>query len=805
MILMSHAHPLSLAGRTGRRSLGGAAGLALALAAPLHGTVEVNVTRVGFPTLRTGAVVRPGAWAPVIVDVALTGPQQAFDGTLRVAQFDGDGDRCYDRVDVHLRAETGGNQRVYLYVPMNLSRERGALSVEVIGPEGEAVEVLCQGELTYLAAASQELQTIADDDLLILSMSTGAIGRVQDLLGPENTAQFTRELHVGHMSPLDLPELWIGLEGVDYIVWDDARPDELTERQLAALLEWVRQGGTLLIAASRTASAVALSKPLNAVLPVDIGDVVPVEDLDLRYTLVGPVAPGEDATATFPYPVPVARCTLREGATSVAGDEVLGRGVLTRRRVARGQIIFSAITLRDLFTAPGGAAEFFRDLFCLLEQKDPTEVPVLAVSLFGNVISAVSFSRSASHYLLVAGLASIGYVALATFGSWGFLHRRGWTHHSWSVFALVALGASALAIASVQSLRGFGETLHQLSIVDADADEPYGHATVFLGLKTSSDKRLDLWLPSDRLLATEPGLTTCFLRPLPSPPDPGTALTSFADPEEYRLVPGSAVLDDVRVRATLKLLEGRWTGPMGGKLTGQVTVRNLRIIHGSHVVNNLGVDLRNCMLLQPIADLGEVQGDRSAQIYCYPIGTVPSDGTRIDLASRCFPPDDLREDSRIMLDSLLSEKQRAWSDKFRGILGGVGLGGAGDSGSALGEELSALLLLSTIGELSATSLSGMFDQWAGERTWSRDRLRSVDLRNQLRTDSVILIGFADAPGPARVFCREGDRGFRPLEPYPERSLAMYRIRIPAVVLDRQAETEADPVRRVKSVRENTTR
>ena len=183
--------------------------------------------------------------------------------------------------------------------------------------------------------------------------------------------------------------------------------------------------------------------------------------------------------------------------------------------------------------------------------------------------------------------------------------------------------------------------------------------------------------------------------------------------------------------------------------------------------------------------------------------------TRIDLAARCYPPGDPRERSRIMLDSTLDGRQREWSDKFRGILADVGFGGGPDSGYALGEEQSALLLVSTSGEFDPASLAGTVEVWRGTKTWSRDRLRRIDLRDQLRTDSVILIGFAGGPGPARLFRREGERDFRPLEPDPRKSLTMYRIRIPVTVQDRQAEpeteTETESVTRVKQVREKPTR
>ena len=101
--------------------------------------VEVNISHVGFPRVQGGDVIRSGVWIPIIVDLALA-EQTSFDGSVRTAQVDNDGDECFDTVDVHIRAETGGSQRVYLYVPANPLRNQERFFVEVRTADGEAVK-----------------------------------------------------------------------------------------------------------------------------------------------------------------------------------------------------------------------------------------------------------------------------------------------------------------------------------------------------------------------------------------------------------------------------------------------------------------------------------------------------------------------------------------------------------------------------------------------------------------------------------------------------------------------------------------
>jgi hypothetical protein len=124
------------------------------------------------------------------------------------------------------------------------------------------------------------------------------------------------------------------------------------------------------------------------------------------------------------------------------------------------------------------------------------------------------------------------------------------------------------------------------------------------------------------------------------------------------------------------------------------------------------------------------------------------------------------------------------------VFSGLGSGWGADRGPALGQEKNALLLLSTVGEHDPRQDTSITRAVFGPRTWSRDRLRRIDLGEQLMRDSVILVGFAADPGPVRLFRRAGDASFRRLEPDARHSWTMYRIRIP-VTLRKTAAEEAE--------------
>jgi len=129
--------------------------------------------------------------------------------------------------------------------------------------------------------------------------------------------------------------------------------------------------------------------------------------------------------------------------------------------------------------------------------------------------------------------------------------------------------------------------------------------------------------------------------------------------------------------------------------------------------------------------------------------------------------------------STLQVAQATWSRAFRSTLSNIGVGETVEASASLADVQKAMLLATTIGELNPEVLKGLSAQVTGvSQTWSRDRLRWLDVRSQLTRESAVLIGFAQDPGPTRLFRRSGDRRFRMIEPEHEYSWTMYRIRIP---------------------------
>lgn len=762
------------------------------------GKVDVNVTRVGFPSLSGDDVIRAGQWTPVVVDLALL-DEPAFDGRVRVGQLDLDGDEVFDSVEVHLNAEQGGTRRVLLLTLPNPVGSQGRFYVELHTMEGEAVPMVSQGEVTRRAKPAKQPVVIPDDDQVLLSVANGTVGRLADLVDLEQNDAYRRPVRVAHISPAELPDHWIGLESIDIIRWENANPSELSERQIQALLDWVEQGGRLLIMASPADGSFGSRKRLDAAMPVQLGDLITLATIGAMHERMMRRTSDEPPHPGFQPPATAIRCKARPSAVVLARDDAESSDLITQRALGRGTVIFCGITERNLFKAGGNAAEFYRILFQLSPIQANEQIPARDVSLFGFVSSAIAFTVSGGLYLGLAALFSLVYVSAATIGSWVFLNARGWRNHHWTAFALIAAAASTASVLGVNSIRGFGERLHQVSIIDAEGGEAFGYATTFFGYKTGSDRVLDLWMPADSLSASEPQATPCFLRPLPE----GTGIedrhAGYADPQEYRLLPANAAIKGVRIRGTLKQFEGRWQGRLPGKIQASIAIRfngalyDWRMTEDSYIVNDLGFTLHDCYLLQARYDsLAPVDRDerleksalRDDDIHAFYIGNLEADGKKFYPSARCYLPEPGQPEFRPLFDAKLSDAQKQWNRPFRRTFEQAGSEKERPLTFTFGEQQNALLLMSTIGEYDSTkSATTTMAQFVGVRTWSRDRLRQLDLRERLQRDCVYLIGFARDPGPVRLFRRQGERPFAALEPEKESSWTMYRIRIPVTLID----------------------
>ncbi len=743
--------------------------------------VIAEIVRVGFPSVggihQGRDLARSGAWTPIEVDLRIEG-QPSLEGWLRLSAADKDGDLCVDRQRVQLLAEQTNTRRYTLYT---LAGHQANFTIELIDDNNNRIQVETRGAASWEIEPAMRPETLHDNDYLVLSVSSETAGKIVDLQDISDI-QTSRPVLVAHMAPFDLPTLWLGLEAVDAIVWDDADPADLSIPQTKALIEWTRQGGTLVI--SSTDRTVELTKSAFAeLLPVRLGDVAVVDELPKTLRLMG-------SSTSFPAPVPVVACTLKEGAVAVVSDPVNGVDVpiVSRHLFGRGRVSFVAAKMRQVFRDENAnVKQFFIRVLELREEKS-TGGGTMRV-LFSEMDKWVGFSQVGALYLALALVFVAGYVLVSTFGSWAFLRQKKWTKHSWSTFAVLAGACCFLSVIGVQSVRGVGRKLLQLSVVDAQAGSSAAQATSYYGLKTSVFGKLDVWLPQDYPREDDPDLINCMLKPMPPIVTVTSSPKSFIDPARYSVKPSAARILDVPIRGTVKQFEGRWSGYLSGRVLADIRLEqgasesnaDVRVAANSTITNNLGVDIDHAYLVYSASDTHNRNGWvpiprlRSQDTYVIPIGRI-TEGETVMPAQTAYVDKSGVElaykdwSRKLNLDDILQRLSKQW-----GLAGGA-LTGLPEGWRQI-SRLEAAMFLATMFEEyypeQRTSGMGQFS----EMLFSLAHCRQLEIGGLVDRNNALLIAVTDAPGPAPLCVGSGD-DFERVEPTD--AYTMYRIRIPVV-------------------------
>ncbi len=795
--------------------------LALGATSLARAAVVGKINQIGFPGAleeslgrEGGLLLRHGKWAPVSVDLRVEGADH-FTGFLSVTQKDNDGDVVSSQTPVTLTAGAERSRTVWLYfLPRVDSRHEVDVSVrlvevtdddeeramQIVTPEGAAVDRL---------KPARELLHVDDEHSIILDISARRVDAIHRLTRRVDDKQrFRRPLDTARVDARALPDAWYGLEMIDYIVWDGADPSVFdgSQRQLTAIIEWVHNGGCLLVASEQRWGELAGSA-LGPYLPVTSGKIA---RRDEPY-------PGLKALTERPNPKSwpkqtVTYCLIKPkaGAHAMAVDKA-GESIIYERQVGHGRIVAVGTELRNLLNSrrlPAGIEpdEVLADLLRLRKEVE-TEEQYTTHDLFPMVRGFVDFQATAGIRLAIAILFVIAYILLATFGSWEWLRRRDWLKHSWTTFAAVAIGASVVSIGGVGWVQGIRTRVQQLSIIDTEANTGTARAHVLFGLKTPTHTNLDIWLPRDWVGIDVPTEESCWLRPIPGAAE--GIETGYAAPGRYQIRPSRAALYGVPIRATLKQLAGHWTGTLPGQIRASIRTTTARrsvtftdgtnwvgqvveITPDSWILNDLKVDLVDSFLLHSMkvwpGEEARIEPRRDQDIYVRRLGPIEAGERLDDLPTRLYndaagKPISPHNRSggptvaRVPPYSLMSA-HKAWG--ARGSLGSFG-GESDFSGQdSCDEGIMALTTLGEfIGEYPAKNSSGVDHR----NPMRGGHARPLDRSTLLTPDTAMFIGFAEDAGPARLMIRTAgadDDAWRAVHPSasPSTRRTVYRVTIP---------------------------
>lgn len=758
--------------------------------------LQGHVVRVGL-FAGGNPVVREGEPTFVEVELRYNGTKP-FDGVLRVEQRDRDGDVAVSRADVAL--PPNGDPRSYFvyFVPHDLG-SGDIIQVQVVDSTGNAVDVT-DGPQTAPMLSSQPIGSLAPDDLLVVDLSK--IGQVA-LLDTRRVKGFVETRNnrtVRTMSPSELPANWAGLAMVDAVVWDDADPGTVTEQQLGALIDWVRHGGRLLITAGSNWKSVANSR-LARVLPVTITGVDLVTEALEFEDIVGKRLFGDLKLDRKYLQKPITRCRMipQPDAIRVPRD-IPNEQIAYRRLLDRGVITFVGASLNQLLpaanrstpSADSGSQDDYLSAcesvvgqnFLLLPPSLEIESSGMDHSLFQRVRQSIAFETVSAAFLVFAILFAIGYTFVATLGSYWFLKRKSLEHLCWTTFAVIGVAGSAVGTGMVWTLRGFSTKLWQTTIIDAHAGRDYGYGTCLFGVKTPNHTRLDLQLPVGLGTMDQLGM----LQVMPEEQSIEAVQSRFVASESYDVLRSGTELANVPYRATLKEVYSRgWHGPLGGTLDAKLVILRLKedgkrvfdLGDESFIRNSLGVDLRECFLIETAEEGDGRFTSRSLFVHCHYLRTLTAEGPGSELdagelrrmmffeapnSSRPNDPPKRKVDRDLGISRWISRWRREITRNIPAPFGVVG-------DNVPTEKLTsedfhyALLLLSTY-DFITDEPNNQFPV-----RFSRTYGRSLGCMHGLTPSTAILIGYSDEPSPALLHVNGS--GLR-----SSKSHTMYRFVIP---------------------------
>jgi hypothetical protein len=587
----------------------------LILSSSAWGQASGEVETIGFQNH-----YRPDAWTPMIVRLTPeTGVTSFYK--LQVRQEDGDFDRVLYERTISLTGNEEGRparqQRFFMYFIPKSTRSAGSPPGLPDSKDPGSLRELQSQLKVFLCENKPDGKQLAQ--ITVTSSITNVepprgfrdgrstkfilVVRDPDKGSQAHFREYADAVGISEdivMVPVrvdELPDLAIGLQGVDAILWlnADPVPPNIGDEKVPVLRDYVRSGGRLVICQMPDwQKSIAFGDLLPVTFPRWDGGVqgmVPRPNIDgpLREWTRPERDDARDPWGRIRGPIPMAAAQAKPGAIVDAWlDWPEGSGVpektpyLVRQVYGLGSVTWVAHDLgapelagqvttgwyrvwdqvfdwahdTRIFT---GNPERDRPLELLYGSSAPLITDFLGTSM--------EHTRTGAFLIGVAAVFFVVYWLAAGPGTYLFLVSKKKSSASWFAFAVAAIVATALTILVVRLvLRGPPQAKH-FSIVKFAPNQP-----------VNIDTYLGLYIPRDgyqsvRLTDTAPGHISYVIPYANHPRLVGPSQESFPAYMEYSVpVPESQsdVMPAIEVpyRSTSKKLQARWVGETRQQIEG---------------------------------------------------------------------------------------------------------------------------------------------------------------------------------------------------------------------------------------------
>jgi len=588
---------------------------------------EIAGIRVGV-----GGCYKAGVWTPV--EVTLRGGSLAAAGQLIVQVPDGDGApvRYATTADEPCTVDAGRESSVWTYV--RIGRSRGAMEVEFVPREGAPVKrVFRAGEPSD---GSVFPEAIGPKESLLVVVGPDAMGvdRAVDMLRVQagQRARLARVADLGR-----LPTQWYGYEGVDAVVVSTSRPEVAGglrpgAPQIAALEQWVRMGGTLVVSAGRRAGEVLAEGALLARFsPGKFQRIAPLHQASVLETYCNSKEPIAGRGIGGVGELRVAQLAGVEGLVE-SREATLP--LVVRRAMGFGHVVFAAFDLDEpplagwpdrgllagklLGIAPTGSEE---------SRESAAALPYGYGDVAGQLRSALEqFPDVTVVPFWVVVSVMCAYLVLIGPGDYFFVRkvvRR--MPFTWVTFSLVVVAFAAGAHLIAQRLKGDRIRVNQVDLVDVDGRSGLVRGTSWATVLSPTVEQYDFAFdaanpgttgsPAPKVLVGWLGLPGEGFGGMAAPTTP---FTPWRQPYDGSAALGAMQGVPIQVWAT-KNLTGRWTAATEvGATEAGIEARLADADQGltGSLTSRLDFPLANCRLCYErwVYDLGDVPPGRSVSL-----------------------------------------------------------------------------------------------------------------------------------------------------------------------------------------------
>jgi len=429
----------------------------------------------------------------------------------------------------------------------------------------------------------------------------------------------------------DLPQTALAYQAVDAVLWTNGDARVLSEqgsKQMAALQQWVRQGGMLVVCQPGNEGERQRIAPFGDMLPINWQEggqfkvtIQPKADLHPLMDMARRKHPDMKGGANWDIngPFPMARATTRPSAVVDQWIDWNGDGkdmtpYLARVPYGMGSVTWVAQDLGDPKIAgsvKSGRWPYVWDKVFGWKNDthitgDIKEIDTAAytehlinapIDLGTAMTRGAEFSSKGAGLITLAVFFFIGYWVIAGPGTYLFLANKKKSQHSWLAFGLAAVGATVLTVFVVDLvLRGSPEIHHATSVRMASGSEAQPAVAY---------SRVGLYIPRDGeqrvSLADGGGDFISYVTPMSVHPSYVPDNEFPANLDYYVPIRDAGLAEPASIsvpfRSTLKKLDVKWSGDLSIPIRASSVVLNPTGGTNSPISGSLdnlsGIDLKN--------------------------------------------------------------------------------------------------------------------------------------------------------------------------------------------------------------------